>query len=138
MLTCTVGQGVTIDPGLLSVGVDTLFLLRRCGRGGLFIRQRAHARRSRTVTIHGGRVVLENVRGVSRRDRTLVKALIDCIGLGVADGTPIYPLLCGCQAELVRGIEVEDIGVVVENVGVFLLVEKRWHFEAVNIFEEDW
>lgn len=49
-----------------------------------------------------------------RRNGALVKPLIYGVGSGVADGTPIHPLLVR-EAELVRGIKVEDVGVVVVN-----------------------
>lgn len=47
----------------------------------------------------------------------------------MADGTPIHPLLGGREAELVRGVEVDDVGVVGEDGRIVLVVEKRWHFE---------
>lgn len=63
-----------------------------------------------------------------RRNGALVKPLIYGVGSGVADGTPIHPLLVR-EAELVRGIKVEDVGVVVVNRRIVLIGKKRWHFE---------
>lgn len=46
----------------------------------------------------------------------------------MADRTPIHPLLV-YEAELVRGIKVEDIGVIAKDCGTVLIGEKRWHVE---------
>lgn len=63
-----------------------------------------------------------------RGNGALVKALIDCVGSGVADRTPIHPLLV-YETELVRGIKVEDVGVIAKDCRIVLIGEKRWHFE---------
>lgn len=46
----------------------------------------------------------------------------------MADRTPIHPLLVR-ESELVRGIKVENVGVIIVDCRIVLVGKKRWHFE---------
>ena len=68
-----------------------------------------HARRSGAVCIGRHRGGVRHVRVLGRSDGAVVEALIDGPGPDVVYGTLMHGLLGRSEAELIVGVEVEDV-----------------------------